>query len=87
MFIKKLIIGLLSFYFYNTSKTRSEEQKPQVEINYSIEKRRRKQRLYKNKKWKKRANFKARVYKLTGSQPKDHRFSNQRKLRRMFRNL
>lgn len=45
-----------------------------------------KQKLYPKGKWRRSAPQKAPHLKLKGTNPKCHRFSNQRRLRRMFRN-
>lgn len=50
------------------------------------EKKRRTQRLYKNRKYKKRPVFRERFYKFRDSKARAHRFSNQQTLRRMYRN-
>ncbi len=42
---------------------------------------------YNNKKHKRRTFYKRKQFKIKGSNPKSNRFSNQRMLRRMYRNM
>lgn len=94
MFIKKLIIGILCFYTFDT---RARFRNGSVSrftnsIEYSIETtrkkeiERRKSRSYKNKKWAERKKYRHKSMSLKGTRAKDHRYSNQQKIRRMFRN-
>jgi len=93
MFIKKLIIGILCFY---TIDTRTRFRNSWVNrfthsIEYSFETtrkkeiERRKSRSYKNKKWSERKKYKQKTFALKGTRAKDHRYSDQQKIRRMFR--
>lgn len=95
MFIRKLIIGLLSFYAVEVKRSSiKKDEGTSLEIRherlYEIGKRReakkRKTKTYDNRKWKKKTQFKERSFKISGTQPKDVRYSNQQKIRRMFRN-
>tara|TARA_R110000868_G_scaffold32343_3_gene117643 strand:- start:1197 stop:1454 length:258 start_codon:yes stop_codon:yes gene_type:complete len=56
------------------------------ELNKNKEKQRRQKRKYDNLKFKQRQYYQAKQLKFTSAKAKDARFSNQRKLRRMFRN-
>lgn len=91
MFIRKIIIGLLSFYYIEvrTIARRSGLTTPEsIEriFEKKKQKEKRKERPYDNSKWKKRKAFREKTFALKGSHSKDRRFSNQRSLRRMFRN-
>jgi len=57
-----------------------------LELTDRKEKQKRKARKYKNKKYQKRKKYRIKKYSLKGSKAKDHRYSNQKTLRRMFRN-
>lgn len=95
MFLKKLIIGLLSFYTFDI-KLRSDKNRAFFYYEIQCEKilentkrreiRRQKSRLYKNPKWKKKKKFQLKCFKLQGTHAKDIRFSHQKKIRRMYRN-
>ena len=92
MFIKKLIIGILSFYAFEVRRASLKEAHDpfteQIERSYEDQKKRekKKEKTYDNSKWKKKRSFIDKSYKLRGSHSKDARYSNQRKLRRMYRN-
>lgn len=95
MFIKKLIIGILSFYTVEIKRPLQEKSfdlfpSSSIELTYEAQKKRekekRKERLYDKRKWKQRKKYTERTYKIKGTRPKDVRFSNQQKIRRMFRN-
>lgn len=58
-----------------------------IERSFLREKKRHTKRKYKNRKFKKRRAYKERFHSLRGSHSKDHRYSNQRTLRRMFTNM
>ncbi len=87
-----LLAGALSFFFLDLQKRRILITRKSVPISTTVELNRRKQKLrqrkrqYKNRKFKNRQFFKAKVLKLKGTHSKDNRISNQRKLRRMYRN-
>lgn len=72
----------------NSTKLRSKNNTLKIIITDEDRKNKlkRKRRKYKNKKYQKRARFRQKKYKFKGSVPKDKRFSNQRALRRMYRN-
>lgn len=59
-----------------------------IEHELSVERRKlkKKRRLYSNKKYKPKRRFKKLNLKLQGSHAKDIRYSNQKMLRRMYRN-
>ena len=101
MFIKKLVIGLLSFYAVEIKRSslRSEDissfdlfSSTSIEKSIGVEKKKRREserkqtKLYDNRKWSKRRTYKEKSLKLQGSHSKDARYSNQMKLRRMYRN-
>lgn len=95
MFLKKLIIGLLSFYVFDP-KSAPHVQKLINSIEYVIEreieivKKRRKEKKqsqkYDNRKYKKKHVYQKINFKISGTRAKDVRYSNQQKLRRMYRN-
>lgn len=94
MFIKKLMIGLLSFYAVEVRRVSIKEEgsplnESQVERLYKVRKKReqerKKTRLYDKSKWKQRKKYHEQHYKLKGTNAKDARYSNQQKLRRMYR--
>lgn len=94
MFIKNLIIGLLSFYFFDPKKNgfrHAEELQFSVQIERLFEKRkqreseRKKAGLYPKRKWLPRKIYVDRTYKIKGNNPKNKRYSNQQMLRRMYR--
>lgn len=97
MFIKKLIIGLLSFYAIEVKRS-SLKNENLLSLGFSIERsletekkkkresERKQTKLYNNRKWNKRRTYKEKSLKLQGVHSKDARYSNQRTLRRMYRN-
>jgi Ni/Co efflux regulator RcnB len=95
MLIKKFIIGLLSFYTFEIKRasiqdTGSVLSSTSIERLYESRKKREQERkktkLYDKRKWKEKKKYREKHYKLKGTTPKDARFSNQQKLRRMYRN-
>lgn len=95
MFVRKLIIGLLSFYAVEVQRYREKHEglqsfDTQVERLLEEEKKReqikKKTKLYDKRKWKKKQQFRQKTFAMKGTNPKDVRFSNQQKIRRMFRN-
>jgi hypothetical protein len=62
------------------------DQEISTEKNKRKEKRKA-QRQYKNRKFKKRKQYREKHYRLKGSHCKDHRYSNQRTLRRLHTNM
>lgn len=93
MFIKRLIIGLLSFYAFelrrnNLRGIQNPFSETQIVRIYESRKRqlKNKEKAYNNRKWKKKKSYLNPTFKLQGTNSKDIRFSNQKKLRRMFRN-
>ena len=96
MLIKKLIIGLLSFYAVEIKRSSFKDDGVdtsstiRVERLYESRKRReqvrRQSKLYDKRKWKEKKKYHEKHYKLKGSNAKDARYSNQQKIRRMFRN-
>lgn len=95
MFIKKLIIGILCFYAVEVRRVSIRDEgsslnESQIERLYEVRKKReqerKKTRAYDKSKWKKRKKYREQHYKLKGTNSKDSRYSNQQKLRRMYRN-
>ncbi|GEM_PF-887623 len=91
MLIRKLIVGLLSFYFLEFNQFRSINQSSSPEVvelfwEKKKQKEKKKSRLYDNRKWKKKKRFKEKSISLKGTHAKDRRYSNQKLLRRMYRN-
>ena len=96
MLIRKIIIGILSFYFYDPKANyrqksfntfdseivRTLENKKKSERGQE----RRKEKTYENRKWKKKKNFREKTFAIKGVQSKDVRFTNQKMIRRMYRN-
>ena len=65
----------------------SREQLEAIERAFHREKKRLSKRKYNNRKYKKRQKYREKFHALRGAQAKDHRYSNQRTLRRMFTNM
>lgn len=94
MFVRKLIIGILSFYAVEIrrSSLKSDHSLNGYSIEYSIEKKKKRESekkkisTYNNRKWKKKKIFKEAKLKIKGTHAKDARYSNQKMLRRMYRN-
>lgn len=94
MFIKKLIIGILSFYTFEIKRASLKEDgsslnESRIERLYESRKKReqerKKTRLYDKRKWKEKKKYREKHYKLKGTRSKDARYSDQQKIRRMFR--
>ncbi len=87
-----LLSGILSFFcvdlqlFRRGSRDIYFGESISIEISDQREKRKRKTRKYKNKKYKKTKKYSQKQYKFQGTKAKDLRYSNQRLLRRMYRN-
>lgn len=87
-----LIAGLFSFSSINLRLFRksSHSAQPTSFISTSLfeerEKLKKRLKKYKNRKYKKRQRYKPKHYKLAGTMAKDNRYSNQKRLRRMYRN-
>ncbi len=95
MFIKKLIIGILSFYAVEVRRVSIRDEgsslnESQIEHLYEARKKREQERkktkLYDKSKFQPRKKYHEQHYKLKGTNSKDSRYSNQQKLRRMYRN-
>lgn len=93
MLIKKLIIGLLSFYAIDVTqrklaKAASPFPETQVERLYESVRRqiKKKEKSYDNRKWKSKKRYKSPTLAFKESKPRDVRYSNQKMIRRMFRN-
>lgn len=95
MLIKKLIIGLLSFYAFDFKRQASREDvswnassfvERSVEEKKKKEAERKKIKLNERKKYIPKDPYVQKTLKIKGSNPKDLRFSNQKRLRRMYRN-
>jgi len=56
------------------------------ELEEKKKKNRKKQKQYKNKKFKKRRDYRQKYIRFLGTKSKSHRHSNQKQLRRMYRN-
>lgn len=83
---RALLFGAHLFRHRFPNQIRSTSPGEQTVLERFIEKKRQQERLYKNKKFKKRPKFRVKNYKYQGTKSQDHRYSNQRSLRRMFRN-
>lgn len=87
-----LLAGLFSFFYIDLRllrKTRVGNNSStviSVELADRKEKLKKKTRKYKNKKYQKKKKYREKSYSLKGAKAKDHRYSNQKTLRRMFRN-
>lgn len=91
-----LVIGLFSYTLVDLNRIRTFQRAgktiPVTEMaandlaQAGQRKSMRKRRRYKNKKWKKRDPTPPPRHSLSGTHAKDHRYSNQRTLRRMYRN-
>ncbi len=57
-----------------------------IELTDHREKRKKRKRKFKNTKYKKVIDYRQKSYQIKGTNSKDKRFSNQRLLRRMYRN-
>lgn len=90
--IALLVAGLFSWFYIDLNhqrfSTRRENQLDElsVEIGKRKEKRKRQRKQYKNRKYKKRKFFKEKHYKFKSTKSMDHRYSDQRKIRRMHYN-
>lgn len=84
-----LLAGLFSFFYIDLSLFRRSTQgfllgtTVTIELSESKEKLRRKQRKYKNRKFKKRPLYLQKHFKFDSTKSKDRRSSNQRDIRRM----
>lgn len=86
----KNAIAALMLAFSRTLKEVNLEQKTAMEAierAFHREKKRLTKRKYNNRKYKKRQKYRERVHSLKGTQAKDHRYSNQKTLRRMYTNM
>ncbi len=96
MLWKKILFSLFTFFVVDVTRLRSEEEPvsslPAVSIEDLRSERqkrqteRKKQRLYDKNKWKKRRDYRERTYKYQSTKSRDSRYSNQKSLRRMYRN-
>jgi hypothetical protein len=94
LFFKKLIIGLLSFWAFEIKQSSRKFDYVVTEIVYEREledqkkreTKKRKERHYPKGKKRRKTDYKVKSYSYRESRPRDQRFSNQQKLRRMFRN-
>ena len=88
-----IVTGLFSFFLFDISLFRRQRREIvvhatiEIELSNHKEKLRRTQRKYKNRKYKKRESFPTKRFKYSKTTPKDSRFSNQKSLRRMYRNV
>ena len=87
-----VFVGFFSFVFVDLNllrRTRSLKSTSLLltnELTDNKKKNKQKKRHYPNKKYNKRRTYKSKTIKLKGTKPRDHRYSNQKKLRRMYRN-
>jgi len=87
-----VLTGIFSFIiidlrlFRGRTKNFVSQDVASFELSDRKENLKRKQRKYQNKKYKKHQSFKQKVLKWKGTQSKSTRHSNQRALRRMYRN-
>jgi hypothetical protein len=87
-----IITGLFSFFLFDTNLARrlriheNSQQSFSREQSDKKEKLKKIQRKYKNPKYKKRKVYPQKRYKYYDVKPKDNRYSNQKTLRRMYRN-
>ncbi|MBL7665170.1 MAG: hypothetical protein JNM93_08555 [Bacteriovoracaceae bacterium] len=90
--LMSIILMVFSFTLYDINLFRYARsyRLSQHAIQWALDdirqKNRRQQKKYKNRKYQKAQNFQLKFYKLRGTRPKSHRYSNQKSLRRMFRN-
>ncbi len=88
-YIYALLWVLLSGVPMDLNRQRRFDTSPRgysVETLWTDEKTKKRIKKYKNRKFKKRQRFGEKHYKIKGHHAKDHRYSNQRTLRRMYRN-
>ncbi len=86
-----ILMVLFSYIHFDTDrfKNKSTTQTPVEtfrELGKNKEKLRRQKRKYDNLKYKRRQSYQLKRLKFSSSKSKDVRFSNQQKLRRMYRN-
>lgn len=94
MFFKKLILALFGFYYFDPSRIKKnnfyEGFDNYIERNYESKKNRKNERKkilqQEFHTWKPRRKYIVKQFALKGVKPKDHRYSHQKKLRRMYRN-
>ncbi len=87
-----LIAGVFSIFYIDLKPVfrtrRHNESSITIELEDQKEKRKQKRKKYKNKKFKEKTFFrKKHKNHLKGTHAKDHRYSNHKKLRRMYRNV
>jgi hypothetical protein len=87
-----IVIGAISYVLFDlqTSRRTSPTKNSPVETGLTHENKKKKvkklKRKYKNRKYKKRNSYIRKELSLKGSSPKANRFTNQKSLRRMYRN-
>lgn len=95
MFLKKLIIGLLSFYLFdpksnsrkqNLSNSSEQVIEREIEEVKKLRKEKKRTQKYDNRKYKRQRKYHLKKLKYSGTRAKDARFSGHRSLRRMYRN-
>lgn len=86
--IKNFIFLIMSSLYIKNQKTFELGQDQVIERSFeeTQRKEKRKQRLYQTRKWTKKKTYRQKNFSLKGTNSKDNRYSNQRKIRRMFRN-
>lgn len=81
-----LALVLMALSFTHFRRDLFSRSLPNQAIEREWRKRMKKKKRYQNRKYKKPVLHLPKHFKLKGSAAKDHRFSNQKRLRRMFRN-
>ena len=86
--IKNFIFLIMSSLYIRNQSPLKLDRKLVIERSFEETQKRekKKQRLYQKRKWAKRKVYAQKSFALKGTNPKDARYSNQRKIRRMFRN-
>lgn len=90
--IALLVAGIFSWFYLDINHRRFSTRRKNhldevsIEIGKRKEKRKRQKKKYKNRKYNKRSIFKESYFKFNSTKPKDHRYSDQRKIRRMHTN-
>lgn len=84
--ILKFIGALLSAFYIDLYKIEQRYEAQVVELSRELHRETRKRKRRSQKKWKPKKRERKRIPRSMSSKPMDHRFSNQRTLRRMYRN-
>lgn len=81
-----LLSPMVNLHLFNRRQRNVNVIAFELEYEDKKQKNKRRQRRYKNRKYKKRKKYREKQFNLKGTNSKDHRHSNQRGLRRMYRN-